>query len=124
MYDAAHGEGGRSKPDRGTRGLRSSGRHGSGQEIGLQARHGACLPFPKKHQAHPPKVGSTTSELEKALVQKGPAGNGTTSRLRSGSRLPLTFPSAFASNPAVLRPLHPRLLSPDSPAVRRTETRT
>src|SRR5829696_1549572 len=74
--------------------------------------------------AQPPKAGSTSSELEKALVQKGLAGKGSISRLRSGSRLPLTFPSAFASKPAVLQPLHPQLLSPDCPAVPRTGTRT
>src|SRR5215216_2986980 len=71
-----------------------------------------------------PKAGSTSSEFEKVLVKKGLAGKGPTSSLRSGSRLPLTFASTFASNPAVLRPLHPLLLSPDSLAVPRTGTRT
>ena len=46
MYDAGHGQGGRSKPNRGARGLRGLGRHGSRQEVGVQARYGARLPLP------------------------------------------------------------------------------
>src|SRR5215213_5598412 len=46
MGDDGHDEGGRSKSDRRAGGLRDPGRHGSGQALGLQARHGAYLPLP------------------------------------------------------------------------------
>src|SRR5215204_4110546 len=52
MYDAGHGERGRSKPDTRARGLRGPGRHGSGQESETQVRHGACLPLAKVLPPH------------------------------------------------------------------------
>jgi hypothetical protein len=53
MYDGGHGEGDRSRPDRGARGLRGPGRHSVGQALGLQAKHGACLPLPRNFRRTP-----------------------------------------------------------------------
>ena len=52
LYDAGHGQGGRPKLDRGARGLRGPRRHGSGQALGLQARHGARLPLEEELPTH------------------------------------------------------------------------
>src|SRR5215212_2662831 len=52
MYDAPHGEGGRSKSGRGAGGLRGPGRHGSGKAVGVQARYGARLPIEKELRAY------------------------------------------------------------------------
>src|SRR5215207_5034450 len=52
MYDAGHGEGGRSKPDRGASGLRGPGCNSSGQAVGIQARYGARVPLPEELPTH------------------------------------------------------------------------
>src|SRR3712207_666130 len=52
MYDSGHGQGSRSRPDRGARELRGPRRHGTGQAVGLQARHGARLPLEEELRAH------------------------------------------------------------------------
>jgi hypothetical protein len=45
MYDAGHGEGGRTGPDSRARELRGPGRHGSGQALGLQEGYGVGVPL-------------------------------------------------------------------------------
>lgn len=71
-----------------------------------------------------PTLRSTQKPVNEQRVLENPGRKVTTSRLSSGSRDPLTFPQAFASNLAALRPLRPRLLLPNSPTVPRTATRT